>query len=223
MDPKVCKPVDMIITQIPVPPVPIRPTVVVSSSETNEDDLTIKLQQILTLNSHIKNGIQQGLAPKNLFADWNLLQYTVAQYFNSETPGLPLNELGNKQIRSFSQRLKGKHGRFRQNLSGKRVDFTGRTVISPDPNCAIDEVIIPTLMAKTLTYPERANKYNLEKLKKLIIRGPDLHPGANYVESTDGSRVFLQYANKKKVAAELQIGDVVERHLEDGDIVLFNR
>ena len=79
--------------------------------------------------------------------------------------------------------MKGKHGRFRQNLSGKRVDFTGRTVISPDPNCAIDEVIVPTLMAKVLTYPERVTSHNIEKLRKLILTGPENHPGANFVES----------------------------------------
>lgn len=119
--------------------------------------------------------------------------------------------------------MKGKHGRFRQNLSGKRVDFTGRTVISPDPNCAIDEVIVPIYMAKVLTYPERAHQHNLDKLRSLIRCGPEVHPGANFVESTDGNKVLLQYANRKKVADELKIGDVVERHMENGDIVLFNR
>lgn len=67
-------------------------------------------------------------------------------------------------------------------MSGKRVDFTGRTVISPDPNCGIDEVIVPTLMAKILTFPERANRYNIEKLRALIRTGPENHPGANFVD-----------------------------------------
>lgn len=75
-----------------------------------------------------------------------------------------MNKLGGS-IRSFTDRLKGKKGRFRNNLQGKRADFTGRTVISPDPNCAIDEVMIPVHMAKILTYPERVNRYNIEKLK----------------------------------------------------------
>lgn len=94
-----------------------------------------------------------------------MLTYNVTQYYNSETPGLPHQLLGNKSIRSFSQRLKGKQGRFRLNLSAKRVDFTGRTVISPDPNCGIDEVIIPIYIAKNLTYPERVNQHNLAKVK----------------------------------------------------------
>jgi DNA-directed RNA polymerase III subunit RPC1 len=103
------------------------------------------------------------------------------------------------------------------------VDFTGRTVISPDPNCAIDEVIIPIYVAKNLTYPERVNQYNIEKMKQLIKNGPEVHPGANYVELPDGTKIFLQYANRKKVAEEIKIGDIIERHLENGDVVLFNR
>ena len=96
----------------------------------------------------------------------------MALYLNSETPNIPLLMKKDKPSRGLSQRVKGKHGRFRQNLSGKRVNFTGRTVISPDPNCAIDEVIVPILMAKTLTFPETVNRYNIEKLRHLVIRGP---------------------------------------------------
>ena len=79
---------------------------------------------------------------------------------NSNAPGLPLQILGNKGIRALFQRLKGKHGRFRGNLSGKRVNFSGRTVISPDPNIEIDEVVVPIHMAKILTFPERVNSLN---------------------------------------------------------------
>ena len=58
------------------------------------------------------------------------------------------------------QRLKGKQGRFRGNLSGKRVDFSGRTVISPDPNMRIDQVAVPIHVAKVLTYPEKVRRFN---------------------------------------------------------------
>jgi DNA-directed RNA polymerase III subunit RPC1 len=155
--------------------------------------LTVKLAEIIQINNLIKISIEEGLPTNKLIEDWNLMQYTIAQYFNSEAPGLPLNLLGTKQIRGMSQRLKGKHGRFRQNLSGKRVDFTGRTVISPDPNCAIDEVMVPQHMAMILTYPERVNLYNLERLRGLVRTGPGVHPGANYVEygGTNGEKSFL--------------------------------
>ena len=69
-----------------------------------------------------------------------IVQLEVSQYINSELPGLPKGMVVGKTIRGITQRLKGKQGRFRGNLSGKRVDFSGRTVITPDPNLAIDEV-----------------------------------------------------------------------------------
>ena len=69
------------------------------------------------------------------------------------------------------QRLKGKQGRFRGNLSGKRVDYSGRTVISPDPNLAINEVGVPIHVAKTLSYPERVTGHNLHRLQKAVLSG----------------------------------------------------
>ncbi|CAN0077850.1 unnamed protein product, partial [Sphacelaria rigidula] len=82
------------------------------------------------------------------------LQLEVAQYINGEMPGLPRPILTTKPIRGLCQRLKGKSGRFRGNLSGKRVDFSGRTVISPDPNLRVDQVGVPERVAKIMTYPE---------------------------------------------------------------------
>ncbi len=120
------------------------------------------------------------------------------------------------------QRLKGKQGRFRGNLSGKRVDFSGRTVISPDPNLRIDEVAVPERVAKILTYPERVTSHNVEMLRRAVRNGPDVHPGANFV-ARDTVKKFLKFGNRDAVADGLAIGDVVERHIIDGDIVLFNR
>ena len=112
-------------------------------------------------------------------------------------------------------------------MSGKRVDFTGRTVISPDPNCAIDEVVVPLLMAKVLTFSDTVNRYNIEHLRTLVRNGPDNHPGANFVEiqksySGDGPiKINLLYANKRKIADELAIGDVVERHISNDSQVFI--
>lgn len=83
-------------------------------------------------------------------------------------------------------------------------------------------------MAKILTFPERANRYNIEKLRALIRTGPENHPGANFVDVRGNGdlsvmKISLQYANRNKTADELKFGDIVERHLEDGDAVLFNR
>lgn len=144
-------------------------------------------------------------------------------YINSELPGVP-SQMGQKPIRGFCQRLKGKQGRFRGNLSGKRVDFSGRTVISPDPNLRIDEVAVPERIAKILTYPERVTPHNIEMLKKAVRNGCDVHPGANYVTAgSSGFKKYLKFGNRSAIAEGLRIGDVVERHIIDGDIVLFNR
>ena len=84
-------------------------------------------------------GIEKGLPMSNLIEHWDFLQLQCAMLINSDLPGIPTSVIG-KPLRGFVQRLKGKQGRFRGNLSGKRVDFTARTVISPDPNVDIDQV-----------------------------------------------------------------------------------
>ncbi|KHJ94076.1 RNA polymerase Rpb1, domain 5 [Oesophagostomum dentatum] len=97
-------------------------------------------------------------------------------------------------------------------------------VISPDPNLRIDEVGVPVYIALTLTFPEIVNEYNIERMKKLILNGSDKHPGANYVvDRITGTKRLLKYGNRETCAASLKVGDIVERHLDDGDIVLFNR
>lgn len=209
---------------IPAPPVCIRPSVAQEGNST-EDDITGKLADIVHISNLIKEGLRKGQAISTLMEQWDFLQLQIAIYINSDVPGLP-NPTGgpNKLIRGFCQRLKGKQGRFRGNLSGKRVDFSGRTVISPDPNLAINEVAIPELVAKNLTYPETVSNYNIEKLRGLIRTGSQKWPGANYIQKRDqDQKIYLKYAKRYLHADNLKIGDVVERHLEDGDIVLFNR
>merc|ERR1719376_798291 len=152
------------------------------------------------------------------------MQLHVALLYNSEQSGIPLSMQPKKKTRGFVQRLKGKQGRFRGNLSGKRVDFSGRTVISPDPNMRIDQVAVPIHVAKVMTYPERVCPSNLAFLQSLVRNGCDEHPGANFIKiKNSGERKYLRYGNRKNIASSLRYGDVVERHMVDGDVVLFNR
>ncbi|KAF2816470.1 DNA-directed RNA polymerase III subunit RPC1 [Mytilinidion resinicola] len=214
---------------VPVPPVSIRPSVAQESGNT-EDDLTNKLGDIIHMSSLIRAGLEKGQPIQNLMEQWDFLQLQIAMYINSEVPGLQQPGFG-KAMRGFCQRLKGKQGRFRQNLSGKRVDFSGRTVIGPDPNLGIDEVAVPMRVATNLTFPEKVSRYNIEKLRACIRRGPHKHPGANFiVKPAENKKISLPVLAKsnaadklERAAKQLQIGDIVERHLEDGDIVLFNR
>lgn len=221
LQPEWGRPEEYLWQYVPVPPVCIRPSVA-QEGATNEDDLTVKLTEIVWINSIIAGNLQKGVAVQNLMEQWEFLQYCVAIYINSEIPGTPMT-MGQKPMRGIGQRLKGKQGRFRGNLSGKRVDFSGRTVISPDPNLDIDEVAVPELVAKNLTYPERVFAHNIDRLRECVRRGPDVHPGANYVQGRDGFKKYLKYGDRNVAADRLQIGDVVERHLADRDIVLFNR
>ncbi|MGC2439858.1 MAG: DNA-directed RNA polymerase subunit A', partial [Nitrososphaeraceae archaeon] len=127
-------------------------------------------------------------------------------------------------LKTLTQRLKGKEGRFRGSLSGKRVDFSSRTVISPDPNLTISDVGVPVDVAKKLTIPETVSEWNIEDLKKMIINGPNEYPGANYIIRTDGVKIRLDYVTDRNILADsISPGYVVERHLRDGDAVIFNR
>ncbi|XYA00990.1 DNA-directed RNA polymerase III subunit [Meyerozyma guilliermondii] len=214
---------------LPAPPVCIRPSVMMDA-QSNEDDITVKLTEIVWTSSLIKAGIEKGISINNLMEQWDYLQLSVAMYINSDAanpallPSMSGGAKSAKPIRGFCQRLKGKQGRFRGNLSGKRVDFSARTVISPDPNLRIDEVAVPDRVAKVLTYPEKCTRYNRKKLQQLILNGPDVHPGANYVmKQNEAAKRNLRFGDKVKLAKNLHVGDVVERHIEDGDVVLFNR
>lgn len=157
-------PTSLIVTRLFVPPCCIRPTVQSDvKAGTTEDDLTIKTNDILNINAAIMKHITEEGAKVDLIqTDWEYLQLQVAIYFNSEISGIPRDMIPNRTTRGIVQRLKGKQGRFRGNLSGKRVDFSGRTVISPDPNLMIHEVGVPDRVAKILTYPERVNPANIE-------------------------------------------------------------
>ncbi|XP_030835383.1 DNA-directed RNA polymerase III subunit RPC1 isoform X1 [Strongylocentrotus purpuratus] len=225
MDSENSRPQDLILTRLLVPPLCIRPSVVSDlKAGTNEDDLTVKLTEIILINDVIQKRRRAGAKMSMIMEDWDFLQLACALYINSETSGLPLNMQPKKPTRGFCQRLKGKQGRFRGNLSGKRVDYSSRTVISPDPNLRIDEVAVPELVAKLLTYPEKVTKSNMALMRKLVMNGCDAHPGANFIHQRHTqNKMFLKYGNRQKMAQELKYGDTVERHLIDGDIVLFNR
>lgn len=207
---------------IPAPPVCIRPSVGQDAAST-EDDLTAKLGDIIQSNINLKNALTKGAPVQTIIECWDYLQLQIAVYINSDVPGSQKGELG-KSIRGLAQRLKGKQGRFRGNLSGKRVDFSGRTVISPDPNLRIDEVAVPILVAKNMTYPEMVTIHNKTKLQQRIRNGVSVYPGANYFwKKGVTTKFWLKFGDREKIAAQLDIGDCVERHLEDGDIALFNR
>ena len=218
-------PEKLILTHILVPPACIRPSVRMEGrGGSNEDDLTVKLHEIVDTNNHLTRMRERGAGAWNVIELWDFLQNLAAQYINGALPGFPpALKKNTAAIRGLCQRLKGKQGRFRGNLSGKRVDFSARTVISPDPNLRIDEVGVPNFVAMSLTFPEKVTTFNIERLRRSVINGHEKWPGANYVRLEGRNPLSLKYGDRSKAAASLHIGAVVERHLIDGDIVLFNR
>ncbi len=225
INPKYARPEWMVFGVLPVPPVSVRPSITLENGIRSEDDLTHKLVDIIRINQRLLENREAG-APQLIVEDlWELLQYHVSTYFDNEISGIPpARHRSGRALRTLTQRLKGKEGRFRANLSGKRVDFSARTVISPDPLLSINEVGVPKNISEILTVPERVTEWNIEEMKELVMKGPRSFSGANYIIRPDGRRVDLRYArNLQAVADSLQPEFIIERHLRDGDIVLFNR
>lgn len=231
INPKKSRPESMIQKIFPVPPVQVRPSAKADflASSSMEDDLTHKLADIIKANIRIrkqKESINESNS-KYVQDHVHLLQYHTATYYDNDTLSFPKAEQRGKATKSLSSRLKGKSGRIRSNLMGKRVDYSARTVITPDPTIDINELRVPIHIAKTLTFPEIVTPENYEKMQKLVKNGRNKYPGANFVfpysSITVGKRVLpidLRYRKEKVI---LRYGDVVERHAVDGDYVLLNR
>lgn len=224
-----CRPEWMVLTALPVPPVTVRPSITLESGDRSEDDLTHKLVDVLRINQRLRENRDAG-APQLIVEDlWELLQYHVTTYFDNQTSGIPpARHRSGRPLKTLVQRLKGKEGRFRSNLSGKRVNFSARTVISPDPGLSINEVGVPEEAARELTVPVFATKANLPVLKEIVKRGVNPKgehylPGVNYIIRPDGRRIKVTDKNAEMVADTVDVGFIIERHLMDGDIVLFNR
>ena len=216
----------MILRALPVPPPPVRPSVSADGSGQGmrgEDDLTFKLGDIIRANQAVLRTEIEGTPDQIKIDLCDLLQYHIATYMDNDIAGLDKAVHKNgRAIKSIRARLKGKEGRLRQNLMGKRVDFSARTVITGDPNLSLDEVGVPRSIARTLTYPETVTPWNIERLKKLVENGPTEHPGARYVIRDSGERIDLRH-HKRAGEMTLGYGWKVERHIQDGDVILFNR
>lgn len=224
MNPDTARPEWMVLTVLPVPPVTVRPSITLESGQRSEDDLTHKLVDIIRINQRFQENRDAG-APQLIIEDlWELLQYHVTTFFDNEVSGVPpARHRSGRPLKTLTQRLKGKEGRFRGSLSGKRVNFSARTVVSPDPNLSINEVGVPLAIAKQMTIPVRVISRNLELLRAYVMRGGEEHPGANYVIRDDGRRIKVTEINKEELAEKLEPGWTVERQMQDADIVLFNR
>jgi DNA-directed RNA polymerase beta' subunit len=218
-----CRPDWMICTVLPIPPPQVRPSVIQDNNQRSEDDLTHKLAEIVkTNNSYLQPKIDANAA-KSVIDEWtNVLQYHIATLVDNQIPGVaPSAQRNGRPLKSIQQRLGSKEGRIRYNIQGKRVEFSARSVITPDPNISIAELGVPEKIAMNLTRPERVTIFNRNKLYRLIQNGPLKYPGAKTIRRADGRIISLRHVNTKEII--LNLGDIVNRHLMDNDPILFNR
>jgi DNA-directed RNA polymerase II subunit RPB1 len=212
----------MVCQVLAIPPPAVRPSVKMDGSQRSEDDITHIIVNIIKANTTLQDKINEG-APANVIDGWHMmLQYYVATQVNNNIPGCaPVAQRSGRPLKSIQERLNGKQGRVRGNLMGKRVDFSARSVITPDPNLSIRELGVPLKIAKNITKPVVVNDRNKKFLLRLVRAGPDEYPGAKILERKTGESISLRYADRANIM--LNNGDIVHRHMMDGDAILFNR
>jgi DNA-directed RNA polymerase II subunit RPB1 len=217
-----CRPDWMVCTVLPIPPPQVRPSVVQDNNQRSEDDLTHKLFEIIKTDKILAKKIDDNASKSAIDEMTALLQYHVATLVDNQIPGVaPSAQRSGRPLKSVQQRLGSKEGRIRSNIQGKRVEFSARSVITPDPNLSISELGVPLKIAMNLTMPERVTAYNRDKLYKFVQNGADKYPGAKSIVRSDGRMISLRHINTREIV--LYEGDVVHRHIMDNDIVLFNR
>lgn len=227
-------PMNMILEAMVVCPPCARPAVYSSegSRSRGQNDLTMRYLEIMKRSNELANemhGVHFGdMGPVSgaFIERLNRLQYEVFMIINNSVriqkpAGMGRNS-SNIVGKSLHERLKGKEGRVRGNLMGKRVDFSARCVITPDANFEVDRVGVPYRIAKSLTIPMTVNIHNVSDLTRRVRNGANSIHGAQNVIHVDGTITNLA-ACKNVENISLQPGDVVERYLADDDVVVFNR
>ena len=214
----------MVLTIMPIPPVSMRSTITLASGQRSEDDLTHKLTDVIRTNQRLHEHLLVGV-PEAIIEDvWDLLQYHISTYMDNTITGLPpARHRNGDPLKSVAERIKGKKGIIRNNLIGKRVNYSARTVISPDPRLNLNEVGVPIQVAKKLSVPENVTENNIDYLKELVKNGPMNYPGANYLITKQGSKKRIVPEIMEVLLDEIEPGYIVERHMMDGDSVIFNR
>jgi len=212
----------MVCQVLAVPPPAVRPSVKHDAQQRSEDDISHIIVNIIRANTTLRDKIKQN-ASAAVIDDWTtMLQYYVATEIDNKIPGVAaVAQRSGRPLKALKERINGKSGRLRGNLMGKRVDFSARSVITPDPNLSIEMLGVPLKVAKNITKPVKVTKSNKAFLTKLVQNGPDVHPGAKILEKRSGDNISLRYVDRASIVLEL--GDAVHRHMMDGDAVLFNR
>ena len=216
------RPENLMFKALPVAPIAVRPPHK-SGGQRRDDDITQKLAEIIKSNRGVKTSIANEMPAADVLRRTNYLQLDIIHLIENPGNGIQQARMKatNRPLKSIVSRLKGKEGRVRNNLLGKRVDFSARSVITAEPNISVEEVGLPVRIAMTLTFPEVVHSTNIERLRQAVTNGPSSYPGARLLRQ-DGV-VYSLDRPERRVRIELKPGDIVERHIVDGDHVLVNR
>jgi DNA-directed RNA polymerase II subunit RPB1 len=224
LNPEKTHPSSFVLDVLVVPPPIIRPSIMFSESSRTrgQDDLTHKLQEILKQCQKLTKCIEEDAT--DMASSFELLQTLVASYMNNESAGTKVQSKKRSGLpeKCVVKRFKGKKGRFRGNLMGKRVDFSSRTVISPDSVMDADQIGIPHAAALKLTFVDTVTSYNIARLRERVRKGSGVIDGAKSITKHNGQQISLEMC-KNRGNIRLQMGWSVERYMQDGDTVLFNR
>jgi DNA-directed RNA polymerase II subunit RPB1 len=221
--PKFSRPDWFICQVLAIPPPAVRPSIKMDGNQRSEDDISHTIVNIIKANKTLLEKMNEPSVNSTIIDDWqSLLQYYIATQVDNNIPSCaPVAQRSGRPLKSIKERLNGKMGRVRGNLMGKRVDFSARSVITPDPNLSIRELGVPKKIAMNITKPVVVNNRNRDFLQQLVRNGPDIYPGANILEKKTGGDISLRYMDRSTIV--LENGDVVHRHMMDGDGILFNR
>ena len=195
-----------------------------------------RLTQIKTaLDGSEAMSFQRERSFKDFQNAWVALQDAVNSMIDSSRNPLK-GRTGRQEIDGIKQKLEKKEGLFRMNMMGKRVNFAARSVISPDPNIETNEIGVPPVFARKLTYPEPVTNHNFYEMKEAVLNGLEKWPGAAAIENEYGNVISLRtknYEERQALANQLlapsntnvngAVNKKVHRHLTNGDIVLMNR
>eukprot|EP00163_Fabomonas_tropica_P030503 TRINITY_DN690_c0_g1_i4.p1 TRINITY_DN690_c0_g1~~TRINITY_DN690_c0_g1_i4.p1 ORF type:complete len:1694 (+),score=564.87 TRINITY_DN690_c0_g1_i4:426-5507(+) len=188
---------------LPVPPSRFRPPSMVGD-QLFEHSQNVQLGKLLTSSALLMgltrntDGTQQANPDFHMAKALNIMltmQEAVNVLFDSTKGSNAAAAAGPQGIR---QELEKKEGLFRKNMMGKRVNFACRSVLSPDPYLDVQEIGIPHYFAKNLTYVQPVFTWNVEEMRQAVINGPEVHPGANYVEDEFGHKIDLKFRSKEQ-------------------------
>ncbi len=230
LDPSTTRPESIICKNVVVTPVCTRPRVRGEQSQYHEDGQTHvyislvkqnkKMEQHLNKPGNIANPFEQPMQVYSLIS-----QTTLSCLFGADGNKCAKAMNSQRVPKTFTEVIKGKDGIVRRHLMGKRVDFSARTVITGDPNIGVDEIGVPLEIAMKLTFPVQVTLRNIEEMQRLVDNGKYKYPGANFVtpaKKLSGMGKF-DMRDLRYTTVTLRVGDIVARHLQDGDPVLFNR